>query len=49
MSKKCPICGTHGRIWNKNPLVFQCPNCSAIYSEFGFVLEPEEEIITFWN
>ncbi len=46
----CPMCGTHGRIWNNKPEVFICPNCSTLYSRFGIVIESEEdEKINFWS
>ncbi len=49
MSERCPVCGTIGRVWNKTPEVFQCPNCETIYSEFGFVTEPEYDMNNIWN
>ncbi len=46
---KCPRCGTNGKLWKKNPDIFICPNCSTIYSNYGTVLEPEEEPLIVWN
>jgi hypothetical protein len=37
------MCGASGRVWHRSPEVFQCPNCATIYSEFGFVTEPDME------
>jgi hypothetical protein len=48
MDDKCPMCGTVGKIWHKNPVVFRCPNCSSIYSDYGLVLEAEKEFINVW-
>jgi ribosomal protein L37AE/L43A len=48
--ERCPVCGTDGRVWNRKPEVFQCPNCSSIFSPFGMVLETEkEDLEDFWN
>ena len=50
LSERCPVCGTHGRLWNKKPEVWQCPNCASIFSQFGMILESEkEELEDFWN
>jgi rubrerythrin len=49
MQSKCPMCGTPGSIWNRNPDVFRCPNCLAIFSEFGLVLESELEYQNLWS
>jgi hypothetical protein len=47
---KCPMCGTSGRVWNRDPEVFMCPNCSSLYSQFGMVLEPEsKEMPEMWS
>ncbi len=46
---KCPLCGTYGKSWNREPEVFVCPNCDSIYSEFGIVIESSKETINFWN
>ncbi|MBI2676108.1 MAG: hypothetical protein HYX24_06630 [Candidatus Aenigmarchaeota archaeon] len=46
-NSSCPMCGTFGKMWNKAPEVFLCPNCSSLYSEFGLVLEPENLSIDF--
>jgi ribosomal protein L37AE/L43A len=48
-SEKCPVCGTHGKIWNKSPEVWKCPNCSSIFSQFGLVIEAEKEAEDFWS
>lgn len=49
MSGKCPLCGTFGKLWHKEPQVFACPNCSSLFSEFGIVLEPQEEAPDMWH
>jgi len=36
---KCPACGTKGRVWNDDPEVFICPNCSAYFSKFGILAD----------
>ncbi len=41
-SKQCPRCGTSGKLWHPKPEVFICNSCSALFSRFGFVMEPEE-------
>jgi uncharacterized Zn finger protein (UPF0148 family) len=46
---KCPQCGIFGRLWNKEPEVFVCPNCSSLFSKFGFVLEAEKEYPDMWS
>jgi DNA-directed RNA polymerase subunit RPC12/RpoP len=46
---KCPACGTHGKLWNKEPEAFVCPKCSTFFSQFGVVLEPEEETDELWT
>jgi len=46
---KCPLCGTSGKIWKKNPQVFICPNCKSIFSDFGLILESEKDVINIWN
>ncbi|MBN2042961.1 MAG: hypothetical protein JW754_04110 [Candidatus Aenigmarchaeota archaeon] len=43
ISKNCPVCGTHGRLWNKQPEAFLCPKCFTFYSKFGLILESEAE------
>jgi rubredoxin len=48
-SEKCHICGTKGKLWNKDPEVWQCPNCATIFSKFGIVLEAENEPEDFWS
>jgi hypothetical protein len=45
---KCPLCGTHGRLWHKDPEVFVCPHCSSFFSKFGLVLGSEEEMFEMW-
>jgi hypothetical protein len=47
--KICPICGTVGRIWNKKPQVFICPNCLTFYSEFGMVMQSKIEHTIYWS
>jgi len=49
LSEKCPVCGTHGKIWHKKPEVFQCPKCTSIFSRFGLVVESETETEDFWS
>jgi hypothetical protein len=49
MKNRCPLCGTSGKVWNSNPEVFACPNCSAIFSEFGLVIESELEYPNIWS
>jgi hypothetical protein len=39
MNDKCPLCGTSGKIWHREPKVFVCPNCYSYYSKYGLVLE----------
>ena len=46
---KCPLCGTHGKVWNKKEEIFQCPNCSSVYSKFGLVVESQHEAHEFWS
>ena len=49
-SDACPICGTKGKDnWKKEKNVFECPNCSTIFTEFGLVTEAQREIPEFWN
>ncbi len=40
---KCPLCGTSGITWKKDPEVFTCPNCSSLFSRFGLVIDPRQE------
>lgn len=49
MDSRCPLCGTSGTIWNKKPEAFQCPNCCAIFSEFGLVVESDIEYPNIWS
>lgn len=49
MKNKCPLCGTPGKLWHKNPETFRCPNCMSIFSEFGMVLEVESENLNLWS
>jgi hypothetical protein len=46
---RCHLCGTYGKIWDKKPDVFICPNCYSIFSEFGIVLESKKELINLWT
>ncbi len=48
MDKRCPLCGTVGKVWNKDPEVFKCPNCLSIFSNYGLVLESENEFVNVW-
>jgi ribosomal protein L37AE/L43A len=48
-TEKCPLCGTHGKLWHKKPEVWQCPNCASIFSKFGVVVESENEMEDFWS
>ena len=49
MENNCPICGTPGRAWNKKPEAFKCPNCFSIFSEFGMIVEIENESMNLWS
>ena len=49
MHERCPLCGTNGRVWNKKPEVFICPNCSSLFSEFGLVMEAQKEEPELWT
>jgi tRNA(Ile2) C34 agmatinyltransferase TiaS len=49
MENKCPLCGTSGRLWNRNPEAFRCPNCLSIFSPFGMVLETETDNVSIWS
>jgi hypothetical protein len=53
MKEQCPHCGTFGKLWNKSPEAFICPSCFSVFSEFGFITQPEtedmEEITSYWN
>jgi len=40
---KCPLCGTSGKAWKKDPEVFSCPNCSSLFSRFGLVIDPRQD------
>lgn len=46
---KCPLCGTQGKEWNKREEIFQCPNCSSVYSKFGVVVERQSDAQEFWT
>ena len=48
-TEKCPLCGTHGKLWNKRPEVWQCPKCCSVFSRFGIVVESENDIEDFWS
>lgn len=48
MDNICPLCGTRGRPWNREPKVFRCPHCSSIFSPYGMVLETENEYLNLW-
>jgi rubrerythrin len=45
----CPTCGTYGKLWNKQPEAFICPKCSTVFSKFGVVFEPQEEMDELWT
>lgn len=49
MVGKCPLCGTSGRVWNKEPQVFECPQCSTFFSEFGVLMDSQREIAEEWS
>ncbi|HLD57058.1 MAG TPA: hypothetical protein VJA47_02060 [archaeon] len=49
MPTKCPLCGTNGKVWNKQPEAFQCQQCYSIYSEFGLILDPQREMQEMWS
>jgi len=44
--RRCPTCGIRGKIWKRKPKIFVCPNCNAIFNDFGIILEPifEKEV-----
>jgi len=46
---RCPVCGTQGKPWDKDPDVKVCPNCATLFSEFGLVLESQKEQQELWN
>ncbi len=48
---KCPLCGTPGKEWSRKDEIFQCPNCSSIFSKFGLLVESqrEEDLHEFWS
>ena len=48
-SENCHGCGTKGKLWNKKPEVWQCPNCLSMFSKFGVVVETETEQEDFWS
>jgi ribosomal protein L37AE/L43A len=48
-TEKCHVCGTTGKLWQKKPEVWKCPNCQSVFSHFGVVLETEVETEDFWN
>ena len=48
LEDRCPVCGTQGKLWHKNPKTFRCPNCMSIFSQFGMVLETETDHINLW-
>ena len=41
--KRCPTCGVKGKNWNKKTEVFHCPSCKSVFSEFGIIVEPQED------
>jgi len=49
MDNKCPMCGTPGKVWNRDPEAFRCPNCFSIFSPFGMVMESESEFMNLWS
>lgn len=48
-SGRCHVCGTQGKLWNKKPEVWQCPNCKSVFSKFGLVVETDAEQEDFWS
>ncbi|MBI4182133.1 MAG: hypothetical protein HY520_04165 [Candidatus Aenigmarchaeota archaeon] len=46
---KCPLCGTSGKTWDKDPEVRQCPHCDSLFSAFGLVMESQREVEEFWS
>jgi len=48
-SENCHVCGTKGKVWNKNPEVWKCPKCQTVFSKFGVILENEPDSEDFWN
>jgi len=54
LKNQCPHCGTFGKIWHKQPEAFICPHCFSVFSEFGIILETEneqdiEDLLSLWN
>ncbi|MFH1978703.1 MAG: hypothetical protein ABIJ92_05240 [Candidatus Aenigmatarchaeota archaeon] len=49
--KKCHLCGTSGKRWEREKDVFFCPNCLSVFSVFGVIAEPqkEKELMNFWS
>lgn len=45
----CHVCGASGKLWHKEPIVFQCTKCLSIYSEFGIVTDPQVEPQDNWS
>jgi ribosomal protein L37AE/L43A len=45
----CPLCGTKGKGWKGEEGVFECPNCSSVFSKFGVVAESQKEMQENWN
>ncbi len=46
----CPVCGTKGRKnWNGEADIFECPNCSSVFSKFGIVAEARKDMQENWN
>ena len=48
-NENCHACGTKGKIWNKSPEVWKCPNCYSYFSKFGVVVETENAQEDFWS
>lgn len=38
----CPVCGTKGKNWKGENDVFECPNCSSVFSKFGIITESDK-------
>ena len=49
LKDKCPLCGTRGKIWNREPDAFRCPNCMSVFSEFGLIIESDRELPELWS
>jgi len=47
--RRCPSCGIKGKVWRKELKVYVCPDCKALFNEFGIILESQnrrEDVFT---